>query len=72
MVMPEEVKEPVDQEAFDLAEERMPCFGGLARGGRQGDHDVAQDRGLDVGKHPFPQREREHVRGPVFAAVSPV
>jgi hypothetical protein len=34
VVIPNEVEEPVDQEAFDLADERMSRFRGLAGGGR--------------------------------------
>jgi len=34
VVIPEQVEEPVDQETFDLADERLPRFRGLAGGGR--------------------------------------
>lgn len=48
MVVAEQVQEAVDEEDADFGQKRAVALGGLARGGVEGDYDVAEDLGGGV------------------------
>lgn len=72
MIVPQQVKQSVDQQPVDFPPNRLPRFARLTLGDGKGNHDVPEQVTLDLEKLPLPKGEREHVRGPVLAAIAPV
>ena len=58
----------MNEQSFEFNRKGMPCFIRLSRGGRNTDHDIAEQVGLNMEEPALAQRERKDVRGPVPVA----
>lgn len=72
MIEPEKVKQSVHQQPVDFPPDRFARVPRLTLGNGQGYHDVPEHVALNRAELPFPEREGQHVRGPVFSAVAAV
>jgi hypothetical protein len=69
MIIAEQMKQAVDKKKVDLPADRVACRRGLAHGFWNGDNNVAEEVGLDMGKFPLLKGEGQHVRTLVLSAV---
>ena len=72
MIVPQQVKQSVDQQPVDFPPDRLSRFARLTLGDGKGNHDVPEHMALDQAERSLPKGEGEHVRGPVLAAIAPV
>ena len=68
MIVAEQMEQPMNEQLIELNAQRMSSFSCLARSDREGDHDITEHFGLDMGEPPLAQRERQDVRGTVLAS----